>query len=791
MFLAPMVRPSPTMLTRTATRPTTYLTNLLQTCIDNKVHAAGKILHAYILRAGIFADTFLANRLVELYAKCDQVDSARKLFDKMPQRNIYSWHAMLSCYCKENQLDNAHELFDQMPERNSVSWNMMISALVRNGYERRALEFYWRMRWGGFELTHFTLASVLSACGSLGDIMYGKECHGVANKLGLDKNVFVGNALLGMYAKSGTIGDAVKAFGDLLEPNEVSFTQLMGGLVEADQIEEAFGMFKLMHRNGSRIDSVSLSTVLGVCARGGNGDIGATSGDDWDVHIVPGKQIHGLTLKLGFENDLHLSNSLLDMYAKNGDMDNAEILFASLSEVSVVSWNIMIGGYGQNNEKGRAMQYMEWMQSSGFEPDDVTYINLLVACVKCGDVGSAHRIFDIMTYQSLSSWNAILSGCAQNGYHREAVKLFREMQLQEVQLDRTTLAIILSSCAALGYLEGGRQVHAFSMKPAFHTDTYVASGLIGMYFKCRRMVDAKHVFTGVHQLDTVCWNSMLAGLSFNSMDGEAFTLFVQMLRMGILRTEFSYATILSCCAKLSSWSQGRQVHGLIMKDGYADDVFVGSALLDIYSKCGNVNDARKFFDLMPSKNTVSWNAMLDGYAQNGCGDEAVCLYKQMIQSDAKPDDITFVAVLTACSHSGLVDPGMSIFNSMHEEHGVEPLADHYTCIIDSLGRAGRFNELEKIIDKMPYKDDPIVWEVLLSSCRVHSNVGLARRAADELFRLDQNNSAPYVLLANMYASLGRWDDANDVRSMMTEQQVLKDPGYSWIEHENGDACLLG
>lgn len=781
---------APRMLARTTTA-TAYVADLLENCINNKAHIAGKILHAHILRIGAFADTFLANRLVELYSKCGQLVSARLVFDRMPQRNIYSCNAMLSCYCKENQLEDAHELFVRMLERNSVSWNTMISALVRNGYERRSLELYQMMRLGGFEPTRFTLASVLSACGGLGERMCGKECHGVAIKLGLDTNVYVGNASLGMYAKCGMVGDAVKAFWDLTEPNEISFTALMGGLVEADRIEEAFDMFKLMHRNGIRIDSVSLSSVLGVCAKGGSGDFGAISDDDCELHIVPGKQIHGLTVKLGFENNLHLSNSLLDMYAKNGDMDSAEMAFANLSEVSVVSWNIMIGGYGQKDKKEKAMQYMEWMQSSGFEPDDVTHINMLVACIKCGDVKTARMIFDRLEHQSLSSWNALLSGYTQNGYHRETVNLFGEMQFQNVQPDRTTLAILLSSCAALGHLETGRQAHARLIKPGFHTDTYVGSGLIGMYLKCGRVAGAKHVFNGVHLLDTVCWNSMIAGLSFNSMDGEAFSIFIEMLRKGTLPTEFSYATVLSCCAKLSSLSQGKPVHGLIVKDGYADDVFVGSALVDMYSKCGNICEARQFFNLMPFKNTVTWNEMLHGYAQNGCGDEAVCVYRQMIQSGARPDDITFVAVLTACSHSGLVDPGITIFNSMQKKHGVAPLPDHYTCIIDSLGRAGRFNELESIINKMPYKDDPVVWEVLLSSCRVHSNVSLARRAADELFRLDQKNSAPYVLLANMYASLGRWDDANDVRSVMIEQQVLKDPGFSWVEQEKSDVRRLG
>lgn len=761
-----------------------YLSNLLQISINRKNYISGKILHGHILRFDHFANVYFSNRLIELYTKCDRVVAARHLFDAIADRNIYSWNAMLSAYCKENQFDNARKLFVEMPERNSVSWNMMISTFVQNGFEIRALEIYCMMRVEGFMPSRFTFASVLRACGVLGNEICGSKCHAVAIKVGLDETIYVGNALLGMYAKCKCVSEAFKAFWDLLEPNEVSFTALVGALVETDRLEEAFHVFKLMLRNRVKVDPVSLSSVLGVCAKG------VISKDECGLDYLCGEQVHGLVLKLGFDRDLDLSNSLLDVYAKGGKMDDAEKVFNNLSEVSVVSWNIMVGGFGQKSEKGRAFEYIERMQDCGFEPDDVTFINILVACVKCGDVVTARRIFDTMENPSLSSWNCMLSGYTRNGNYNEAVELFREMQFCNVHPDRTTLAIIFSSLAALAHLEGGKQVHAASLKLRFHADPYVVSGTIGMYSKSNEMLLAKRVFDGLDQLDIVCWNSLLAGFSLNSLDEEAFNLYIHMLRMGKCCTEFTYATILSSCAK-SSFSLGKQVHSSILKDGYANDVFVGSTLVDMYSKSGDIQAARKFFDGMVCKNNVAWNEMLHGYAQNGYGEEAFELYSQMLQSGSKPDHITFVAVLTACSHSGMVDIGIQIFNSMTEEHEVEPILDHYTCLIDSLGRAGRFNDLEAVIDKMPYKDDQIVWEVLLSSCRVHNNVELARRAGDELFRLNPKNTAPYVLLANMYASLGRWDEANHVRKMMIQKQLTKNPGSSWVEQGKEDAYLYG
>lgn len=759
------------------------LANLLQFCIDKKAHLRGKLIHAYIFRNVLLSNTFFANRLIELYSKCGNLGSARLVFAKIPRKDVYSWNAILGAHCKVGHLEDAHALFVDMPERNTVSWNTLISALVRNGFERNALDVYDRMIMEGFLPTRFTLASVFSASGALLDAGHGRRCHGLVFKIGLDKNIYVGNALLSMYAKCGLIRDAMQVFGGMPETNEVTFTAMMGGLAQTDRVLEALEMFRLMLRKGIHLDSVSLSSILGVCARGACGEFDFNDQSDGCCNMN-GKQVHCLTVKYGYEGDLHLNISLLDMYAKSGDMDDAEKVFANLPEVSVLSWNIMIAGYGQKYQSEKAAGYLQRMLHCGFEPDEVTYINMLAACVKSGDIKTARQMFDSMSISSITSWNAMISGYFQNGNDKEAIKLFREMQFQNEKPDRTTLAVALSCCAGMGFLEAGKQIHAASLKNAFHIDVYVASGLVGMYSKCGKTELAKHIFYMMPELDIVCWNSMIAGCSLNSLDKEAFTFFKQMKEYGMFPTQFSYATVLSSCAKLSSSFEGKQVHGLITKDGYANDVFVGSAFIDMYCKCGEIDKARQFFNMMACRNTVTWNGMIHGYAQNGCGDKAVALYEDMIRSGEKPDDITFVAVLTACSHSGLTDTGFEIFNSMKQEHGIEPILDHFICIIDSLGRAGRFSEAEVFLDKMPYMDDPIVWEVLLSSCRVHANVTLAKRAAEELFRLDPHNSVPYVLLANIYSSLGRWDDARAVRDLMSDNQVKKTPGYSWIENKS-------
>ncbi|KAF1861302.1 hypothetical protein Lal_00014028 [Lupinus albus] len=765
---------------------TSKLANLVQLCIKNKSHLDGKVLHARTFRHSLFSDTFLSNLLIALYSNCDNIAYAHKVFDKIPQKNIFSWNAILSAYCKNTHLKDACNLFLQMPVRNTVSLNTIISTMVRAGYERQALDAYDTMMLEGVKPSHITFATVFSACGSLLDAECGRRYHGVVVKLGLDSNIYVVNALLCVYAKCGRTRDALRVFSDIAEPNEVTFTTMMGGLAQTNQVGDASEMFRLMLRKGIRVDSVSLSSVLNVCAKGGFGERGDGFYDQSQSfsYFAQGKHIHALSVKLGFESDLHLSNSLLDMYSKTGDMDSAENIFVNLSKHSVVSWNIMIAGYGNKCNSKKAAEYLQRMQCGGFEPDDVTYINMLAACVRSGDVRTGRQIFDCMPCPSLTSWNAILSVYNQNADHKGAVKLFRKMQFQCQHPDRTSLAIILSSCAELVLLEAGKQVHAASMRFGFYDDVYVSSGLINVYSKCGKIELSKHVFNEVPELDVVCWNSMIAGFSINSLDNDAFSFFKLMRKFGFVPSEFSFATIVSSCAKLSSLFQGEQIHAQIIKDGYLDDIYVGSSLIEMYCKCGDVDRARCYFDTMPHKNAVTWNKMIHGYAQNGYGDEAVCLFKDMISLGDKPDDITFIAVLTACSHSALVDEGVQIFNSMVQNFAVVPKLDHYTCIIDCLSRAGRFHEVEVILDAMPCKDDPIVWEVVLSSCRIHANLRLAKRAAEELFRLDPQNSASYVLLANMYSSMGRWDEARVVRDLMSDNQIRKDPGYSRGERKN-------
>lgn len=765
------------------------LAAVLQACIKRSggrkpSRSNAKAAHARVLAAGLAADTFLLNRLVELYSLSGLPCHALRAFRALPHPNVYSYNAAISAACRAGDLAAARDLLGRMPDRNAVSWNTVIAVVARSGSPGEALEMYQGMLQEGLAPTNFTLASVLSACGAVAALDDGRRCHGLAVKVGLDGHQFVENGLLGMYTKCGSVADAVRLFDGMTSPNEVSFTAMMGGLAQGGAVDDALRLFARMSRTGIRVDPVAVSSVLGACAQACAGDYNVARA------IQLAQSIHALVVRKGFGSDQHVGNSLVDLYAKGMKMDEAIKVFESLSSVSIVSWNILITGYGQLGCYERAMEVLEFMQESGFEPNEVTYSNMLASCIKARDVPSARAMFDKIPKPSVTTWNTLLSGYGQEELHQETIDLFRRMQHQNVQPDRTTLAVILSSCSRLGNFELGKQVHSASVRLLLHNDMFVASGLIDIYSKCGQVGIALIIFNMMTERDVVCWNSMISGLAIHSLSEEAFDFFKQMRENGMFPTESSYASMINLCARLSSIPQGRQMHAQVLKDGYDQNVYVGCSLIDMYAKCGNMDGARLFFNCMIVKNLVAWNEMIHGYAQNGFGEKAVELFEYMLTTKQKPDSVTFIAVLTGCSHSGLVDEAVTFFNSMESNYGITPLVEHYTCLIDALARAARFAEVEAVIGKMPYKDDPILWEVLLAACVVHHNAELGEFSAKHLFRLDPKNPSPYVLLSNIYATLGRHGDASAVRALMSSRGVVKGRGYSWVNHKDGSRAFM-
>jgi pentatricopeptide repeat protein len=358
-----------------------------------------------------------------------------------------------------------------------------------------------------------------------------------------------------------------------------------------------------------------------------------------------------------------------------------------------------------------------------------------------GLVDEALKLFKEMPERSVASWNAMIAGCSQNGLVTEALKLFQNMPQRNV----------LSWTAMIS--------------------GFAQSGLVD---------EALKVFKEMPQRNVVSWNAITAGFAQNGHSEEALNVFQQMQLAGVEPNSKTFASILPAYANLGALEQGTEIHEKIIRSGLQNDVIVVNALIDMYAKCGSVCKARELFDNMHQQDVVSWTAMIGGYAMHGCSKEALKLFEQMTCSGMSPNHVTLVCVLSACSHTGLVNEGYQYFNCMSEYH-IKPTMDHYSCMVDLLGRAGLLDEAHNFIIKMPIKPDAAVWSSLLGACRIHNNIELGEWVAERLLELDSEDAAPYLLLSNIYAAEGRWDDIGKIRKMMKDRDIKKTPGCSWIE----------
>eukprot|EP01018_Ginkgo_biloba_P022189 Gb_02998 [translate_table: standard] len=549
-----------------------------------------------------------------------------------------------------------------------------------------------------------TYASLLQGCVNTKALADGKKLHAHMMKTGFDADMFAGNNLVNMYAKCGSLVYARQVFDKMAERNVVSWTTMIAGYVQQGYVEEALKLFSPMQWFGVKPNQFTFASILRACSGG--------------AALEAGRQYHAYVVKDGFESNSFVGNALLDMYAK------------------------------------------------------------------CGSVVNTRKMFDKMHNRDVVSWNAMIAGYAQCGYDEEALELFGQMQRVGLNWDCTTFSTVLGVCASLAALELGKQLHTLVIKTRGQSNVFVGSTLVDMYAKCGRVEDARLVFDKMQVRNVVSWTAMIAGYGQHGNGEETLKLFSEMLQEGIKVNEFTYAIVLSACSMLSALKHGKQIHGHITKTGFLAHLLVGNVLIDMYAKSGSIESARNVFDKIIQTDVVSWNSIIAGHAQHGLYKEAFQLFQKMQMIGVSPNHITFVGVLSACSHGGLVDEGYYYLNYMNQIHGITPQMEHYTCMIGLLGHAGRLDEAEEFVNKMPFEPDVVAWRTLLAACRIHGNMELGKRVAECVLQFEPQDPGTYVLLSNMYAVAGRWEDVAKVRKMMKDRGVKKEPGLSWIEVKN-------
>eukprot|EP00253_Pinus_taeda_P001255 PITA_01255 len=555
-------------------------------------------------------------------------------------------------------------------------------------------------------------------------------------------------------------------------------------LSKQGRLAEAFEALYVANQGGIQTDSYTYASLLQGCI----GLKALTKGNVLPscvgkTALERGRGIHEEIIERGFDSDAFVASALVDMYAKCGSLEEARQVFDKSPVLDAVSWSAMIGGYVQNGMFEEALRLYWQMQSAGVKPNTFTFGSVLPACASLGILEDGKRVHEDIVRAGVQSdvfvGNSLVDMYAKCGSTEDARYVFDKMPNRNPISE--TFAGILPACANSAGLCKGMELHGIIIKIGLEADLFVGNALVDMYAKCARVEDASEVLAKMPTRDVISWNSMIAGYTQSGHFEKALKFFSQMQLTIIKPNSNTLASILPACANLAALHDGKHVHEYIFRSGYQSDVYVGSALVDMYAKCGSIDDARKVFDKMPTGDVVIWNAMIVGYAMHGYGNEAIHLFELMQCSNAKPDFVTFLGVVSACCHAGLVDDGRKYFNYMIKDYNMTPTLKHYGCMVDLLGRAGFLIEAQDMINKMPVEPDVAVWSSLLGACRIHTNIELAEYVAGRLFELDPKNASHYVVLSNIYATAGRWDDVEKVRKMMKERKVMKVPGTSWIE----------
>ncbi|KAM0949935.1 putative tetratricopeptide-like helical domain superfamily, DYW domain-containing protein [Dioscorea sansibarensis] len=559
---------------------------------------------------------------------------------------------------------------------------------------------------------------LLKSCIAGGDVACGAALHAIYTKSGIPHSTYLSNHFILLYSKCGLLPLAHQVFDEIPQPNVFSYNALLSALARHPLHSDLAPSFFARIPNPDLVSFNTLLAFFSAASRPSDAlrlfsrmryldaciDGFTLSSVISSLVHLPVDPFHSLAISSGLDSFVSVNNALISCYSKCGALDKAELVFDRLrGGRDAVSWNSMIVAYGQHREGTKAL-----------------------------------------------------------GLYTEMVRLGFEVDLY-------TLASVITAFTSVKDSQGGAQFHAMLVKCARARNAHVGSGLIDLYSKCGRISDARKLFDEMLDWDLVLWNTMISGFSmYEELAEEGLACFRDLQRFGLLPDDCSFVCAISACSNLSSPLQGMQLHSLAMKsDVRKNQISVSNAFIAMYSKCGKLSEARKVFDRMPERNTVSYNSMIAGYAQHGLGIEALVMFDEMIELNYLPT-----------SEWRMVG---SISKSMEQDYGIKPGEEHYSCMIDALGRAGMFEEAEALISTMPFDLGSIGWAALLGACRIHGNLELGGRAAEKLQQLEPSNATSYVMLSNMYASKQRWEEAATIRKLMRDRGLKKRPGCSWIE----------
>ncbi|KAH7442202.1 hypothetical protein KP509_03G076500 [Ceratopteris richardii] len=680
--------------------------SLLSVALGSVGLSEGIQVHVRVANSGLLDDVYVGTALVGMYGKCGCLDDAEKMFFRLQIRDVTLWNTMIALYVQHEKGDNALGLFYKMLSE-------------------------------GTSPTIITYLSILSAC----DISAGKHVH--LNWLFHDhKDVVVETAFLNMYGKLGLLDKASRVFVDMGERDTVCWNAIIGAYAQNGEGQMAIQLFQRMCQEALIWDMCSFCTILASCA-------------NYEA-LVEAKRVHALLYTHGYDLDVIVGNVLVNMYGKCGDVKNAWRMFSNSQNRDTVSWNGIIRACSELNDGNTIIHLFEQMIQECVLPDNITIATVIEILSKQGAVsGTVEHIysvaFSVGLHMDVAVGNALIIAYGGSGRLKQAHNLLNQMPKK----DRITYINFLLACASKEILKEGQLVHAEIVATGCDSVLPVATALICMYGKASCLEDAWIVFLKQPEKDAIFWTAMISAVLYNGLAEDALHLFEQMMQQDMKADKATIVSILDACADYVALAAGRCMHDYSMVSAFESDLRVGTALLNMYGRCGMLEDARRVFRDMSKRDIVTWTAIVAAHAQQGHAGEVQKLLDQMREDGVEPNAVTFVGLLNACCYSGLVDEGRQWFRSMKTSYGIVPAVDHYNCMIDLLARAGLMEEAEALVKEMPMTPTSSTWTILLGACKDQFDMGRGGHAAENVLELDPDRASAYVTLSNLCTASGR------------------------------------
>ncbi|XP_010552562.1 PREDICTED: putative pentatricopeptide repeat-containing protein At1g69350, mitochondrial [Tarenaya hassleriana] len=695
-------------------------------------------------------------------------------------------------------------VFEAFPYPDSFMYGVLIKCHVWCQFLEDAIDFYHRLVSDRTHVSKFVFPSVLRACAGSGNLAVGRKLHARIIKAGVDDDAVIETSLLCMYGETGRVDDAKKVFDEMTVRDIVAWSTIVSSYVENLQVTEGLEMFRCMVEDGFDPDSVTMISVVEGCA-----ELGC---------LKMARSVHGYLTRKMLDLGESLGNSVLTMYTKCGDLFSAEKLFAIADNNLTGSWTSMISGYNRAGRFEEALTTFASMVKTEVDPNSVTLYSVLGSCgmlgrirdgksvhcfalrrgidpeyeyiapavvqmyTECRRFCDAEKVLLNVGDRNIVSWNFLVSLYAQNGIETRALSLLRQMVTLRITPDSFALASSISACEGGSLISHGKQIHGHIMRTCV-SDEFVQNSLINMYSKCGFVDSAYIIFNRIRRKSVVAWNSMIWGLTQNGNSLEAINLFDRIYYNCLKMNQVTFLAVIQACSNLGYLEKGKWVHHKLISYGINNDLYIDTALIDMYGKCGDLVMAENIFRTISGKSIVSWSSMINSYGIHGRIESVISTFKQMVDSGIEPNGIVFMNILSACSHTGSVEEGKFYFNLM-ERFDIKPNSEHFACLIDLLSRAGNLEEAYRIIKSIPFLADSTIWGSLVNGCRIHRRIDIIKAIKSDLVDIVTNDTGYYTLLSNVYAEEGEWEESRKTRLAMRNSGLKKVPGYSIIEIDN-------